>query len=60
LSGKWWDGYLDLSSWGEYINWDFGMDAAPTWVYQQAAANYSCGFGSWSTFHYDEESSPGS
>jgi hypothetical protein len=53
-ASPWRDGYLDLSSWGEYINWDFFMDAVPTYVYQQAAANYSSGFGSWSTFHYDE------
>ncbi len=53
-ASPWIDGYLDFSNWGEYINWDFFMDAVPTQIFQQAAVNYSSGFGSWSTFHYDE------
>ena len=53
-ASPWIDGYLDFSNWGEYMNWDFFMDAVPTQIFQQAAVNYSSGFGSWSTFHYDE------
>ena len=44
-ASPWLDGYLDFSTWGEYINWDFFWDVIPTYIYQQAAVNYSGGIG---------------